>query len=814
MRSPRSSSSLAALVAGCGLLGIGSDLPEPSTDSARGRDQSTIILDRDGRAVAKLFAEQDRTDRELKEISPSLRQAVIATEDRRFYEHSGVDLTGTFRALFTDIKEGEARQGGSTITQQYVKQAFVTDEKTLKRKVSEAMLARRLERKYTKDQILELYLNTIYFGHGAYGVEAASQAYFGKHAHQLTLAQSALLAGLIQSPNGHDPATNPDGALKRRDTVLALMKNQGYITAAEYEKAVSTPIKLAKPKHAATVAPYFMEWVRAQLISKYGQDAVYRGGLRVYTTLDRNLQKAAERAIAKHLNRPGDPSAALVAVDPASGEVLAMVGGRNFSKQQFNVAVQGKRQPGSAFKPFVLASALSNNISSEQTFTSGPARLRLANGQTWKVTGSAAGGPMRLRAATEKSVNSVFAQLILKDGPEKTVAMAHKLGVAEDLEEVPAIALGGLEHGVSPLSMAAAYSTFAAGGIATTPHSITKVVKSNGVVLMEAEPKRKKALSPAVAYLVTDMLKGVITKGTGHNAAIGRPAAGKTGTTEKNNDAWFAGYTPDLAAAVWMGYANGSKPMKSVHGMTVTGGSFPALIWADFMREALANKPPAQFKQPTGLKRATICLQTGLVATPYCPQRGSGLFLAGHLPKSCTVHASAPKVVVPNVVGMTKDAAIAALKKLSIAFAVVEQEFTNVTAGTVAEQTPKAGSVATSATVVNLVVAKSPVAVAPPVALIQGPAAAAVHEKITFNGSGSTSGNGISSYLWSFGDGTGATGACRDASVRGRRHLHRDPARHRYQGPALRDDPDRDGQLSLGHPAEEVPCSRLAVRLD
>ena len=750
---------LAIVVSGCGLLGLNSDLPDPSAASARGRDQSTVIYDRQGHIIAKLFAEQDRTDRALKDIPPAFRQAVIATEDRRFYEHSGVDVIGILRAVFTDIKEGSKAQGGSTITQQYVKQAFVTDEKTLKRKVSEALLARKLERKYTKDQILELYLNTIYFGRGAYGVEAASQAYFGKQTYRLTLPESALLAGLIQSPNGYSPYTNPQGALKRRNTVLSLMKAQGYISADQYSKAAATSIKLAKPKRQATKAPYFMEWVRSQLVAKYGEEAVYRGGLRVYTTLDLRMQQAAERAIAAELDRPADPSAALVAIKPSTGEVLAMVGGRSFSKQQFNVAVQGKRQPGSAFKPFVLASALSDGISSEQTFTSGPARLKLPDGQTWKVTGSSVGGPMRLRVATEKSVNAVFARLILKDGPGKTVAMAHKLGIAEDLEEVPAIALGGLEHGVSPLSMAAAYSTFAAGGRSIAPYSITKVAKANGVVLLTAEPKKERSLEPAVSYLVTDILRGVIRRGTGRSADIGRPAAGKTGTTEKNNDAWFVGYTPDLAASVWVGYANGAKPMTSVHGITVTGGSFPARIWARFMREALKSTPETDFGRPDGLKRVTICLETGLAATPYCPHTGSGLFLTGHLPKSCTLHATAPKTTVPDLIGMTKEAAVAALRRLSIAYAVVERDFTNVKAGTVADQSPRAGSVATSSTVVTLIVSRGASAVAPPTARIVGPSTATVHDKLTFDGSGSTAGSGVTSYLWSFGDGTGATGA-------------------------------------------------------
>jgi len=372
-------------IGGCAALSA--SLPDPSTTKARGRDQSTVILDRDGRLLARLFAEQNRSDQPLQKMPATLRQAVVATEDQRFYEHAGVDPAGIARALVADVVLGKKSQGGSTITQQYIKNAFGTPEKTLKRKVEEALLANKIEKSYSKDQILELYLNTIYFGHGAYGVEAASQVYFGKGVEKLDLAESAMLAGVIKSPGHYSPYLDAVAAKNRRDTVLGQMRAQSYITAEQQATAVAEPVKTVGLKSSAAAAPYFVEWVKDQLLKQYGEDRLYRGGLVVRTTLDLKSQAAAEKAVTGTLNKKADPSAALVAVRPGTGEVIAMVGGRDFKTQQFNVAVQGSgRQPGSAFKPFVLATALANGVSPEQTFESGPIKLPVGD-KTWSVTG-------------------------------------------------------------------------------------------------------------------------------------------------------------------------------------------------------------------------------------------------------------------------------------------------------------------------------------------------------------------------------------------------------------------------------------------
>jgi penicillin-binding protein 1A len=647
--------------------------------------------------------------------------------------------------------------GGSTITQQYVKIAIVTDERTIKRKLMEAMLAYRLEKNYTKDQILELYLNTIYFGHGSYGVQTAAQKYFGKNVKDLDLAQCAMIAGVIKSPGRYSPFLDEDAARGRRATVLGQMAELGYATEADADAAAKSDFDLVELKKASGKAPYFVEYVKSLLSEEYGSEAVYHSGLRVKTTLDLTMQAAAEKAVANALDKDSDPSASLVAVDPKTGEILAMVGGRDFQTQQYNVAVQGHRQPGSAFKPFVLATALMNNISSESTYSCGPASFPISGGQTWKVTGASGGrtGAMRLREATEDSVNSVYAAVILDVGAKKVAATAKDMGIATPITAVPAIALGGLKEGVTPLEMASAYGTLANGGINVPAHGILEVKDSSGKTLEVAIPEGTRAIPAAVAYLTTDILKGVISNGTGSRARIGRTAAGKTGTTQQYRDAWFCGYTPDLAASVWVGFADSQKAMLSIHGRKVTGGSFPAEIWAAFMKEALKDTPKSEFKQPAGLVSTKICLESGQKAGEYCTKTGRGLFLTAHAPGVCELHKTPIDPPVPDLIGMTKEAALSALQKLGIEYKVKEKVYDDVAAGIVAEQTPQAGSETTAKTVVTVVVSKGTAADKAPVpSFTFTPVAPKSGDKLTFDASASTDDGTIAKYSWEFGDGT------------------------------------------------------------
>ena len=747
---------LAALIALTGIAGcvaykrITDDLPDLSK-AAEPLAEKSVIYDRDGAVLVELFAEQNRTYVPLSTIPMPLRQGVIATEDQRFYEHEGVDVLGIARALWVDVTQGK-RHGGSTITQQYVVNTFVKREATVTRKVKEAILAYRLEKDYSKDEILEKYLNAIYYGHGAYGVQAAAETYFGKDVSDLTVAECALIAGIIKSPGNYSPRNDMEAATNRRATVLGQMLEMGFVDQTVHDAAVAEPITIAEPKPTSAKAPYFVEWVKQKLIDEYGPDALYKGGLRVKTTVSLKHQQAAEKAISSVLDRKDDPSAALVAVDPGTGEVLAMVGGKDFNTQQFNIAAQGKRQPGSSFKPFVLVAGLEAGVSPEQTYESRAAQFTIPGGQTWKVTG-ASGGPMRLRVATEKSVNSVFAQLILEVGADKVADAATRMGIATEINAVPAIALGSQE--VTPLEMASSYATLANGGTHYDPHGILEVSDVGGDVLFTASVEGTEAISPAVAYLVTDMLKGVISKGTGTAAKIGRPAAGKTGTTQEYRDAWFVGYTPQLAAAVWMGHPESQTEMTNVHGKKVTGGSFPAQIWAAFMKAALEDTDKSEFEKPKGLASLSICLESGQKATEFCTKTGKGLFLAKHVPVDCELHAGPTTVDVPNLVGMLKNEAIALLKSLSLGFNVTEKPVDGVPAGMVSSQSPKFGSVVESGTVISFVVSTGKATDEPPVPLATyTPVAPKPNDVITFDASASTDDGSITKYAWEFGDGT------------------------------------------------------------
>ena len=737
---------------------VARSLPDP-TAQARGRDQTTKVYDRDDELIVELFAEQNRTDVPLAEIPILLRNAVIATEDKRFYEHAGVDPLGILRALVVDIRTRSTAQGGSTITQQYVVNAFIEREDTLMRKLREALLAYRLEKDHSKDEILEMYLNTIYFGHGAYGIESASQIYFDKSVGDLSLAESAMIAAVIRSPGTWSPYLDPDAAEARRVLVLGLMLEQGYIAQADHDAAVAAEVVVAGLEQSAKVAPYFVEHVKAELTEEYGAEAVYRGGLIVKTSIDLDMQRAAEEVARAALDEEDDPSAALVALDPRTGEILAMVGGTDFASQQFNVAVQGRRQPGSAFKPFVLVTALENGVSPEQTFESGAVTLDVPGSTDWSVTGASGGGPMRLREATERSINAVFAQLILDVGADRVAQTAQRMGITSDIVPVPAIALGGLERGVSPLEMASAYGSLANGGEHAAPVSILEVRDLEGTVLFASEPTVERVVDADVAYLTTDLLTGVITRGTGRAAAIGRPAAGKTGTTQAYRDAWFVGYTPDVACAVWVGYPEEQREMDSVHGRRVTGGSFPAEIWAAFMKRALGEREPASFARPSGLVNVEICRDTGLATTEWCESRSTGLFLADHTPRACDLHTGPAEVELPNLIGRTKEEALALLGSLQLLFDVDEREVAGVPVGIVADQDPPGGTVVTTDTVISLVVSTGERDSEPPVpAFDWDPDPPVAGEAIEFDASASTDDGEITGYLWELGDGGEATG--------------------------------------------------------
>jgi penicillin-binding protein 1A len=589
---------------------IASDVAALEPSTSKRPQQLGYIYASDGKTVlATLRGDESRIVVASDDISPLMKQAIVAVEDRRFWEHQGVDYRGILRAVWADVRHKAVVEGGSTITQQFVKNTYTHQERTISRKLKEAALAWQLERKWSKDRILTAYLNTIYFGNGAYGIEMAARVYFHEHARDLTLAQSALLAGLPASPGAYDPATNPKAAESRRRVVLQMMRDEGLISLKEQLTADAQ--KLPKPRdiHLPVTAGrqgYFAEYVKQQLVPYYGSGKVFGGGLKVYTTIDLDLQRLAAEAIDEWLPERDDPAAALVAIDPRDGRVLAMVGGRNYKKSQFNLAVQGERQPGSSFKPFVLATALSEGISPQTQFTSQPTVINLGD-KLWSVHNyeNSYLGTIDLVDATTYSDNSVYAQLTAQVGPGNVAAMAKRLGIQSPLNDYFAIGLGA--EAVNPLEMARAFSTFAHNGVrvdgsilGNTPRAVTKVVDGNRVE--KNEPVDKQVLDPNDAATLNSILQNVVTAGTGTRAALtDRVVAGKTGTTENYGDAWFVGYTPQLAVAVWVGYPNKLVPMLTqFEGGPVAGGTYPALIWKSFIEKALKveNDPPESFPSP------------------------------------------------------------------------------------------------------------------------------------------------------------------------------------------------------------------------
>ena len=585
-------------------------------DSLRSVDigANTFVYAADGSLLGSIPAERNREPVTAKDMSLWIRKATIAIEDRRFFEHNGVDIEGTARAAVANIKAGGIVEGGSTITQQLVRNLYISRERTVQRKVKEACLATKLDRARTKEWILTTYLNQVFFGNRAYGIEAASRTYFSKPASRLLLSEAALLAGLTQAPSVYNPFTVPARALARRNEVLRAMLDTGVVTPRVYKLAVAAKLDLRRGKvYDAIREPYFFGYVRDRLIEEYGPQPVRSGGLKVYTTIIPRYQRLAERAIRETLDERDDPAAALISISPRTGAIRAMAAiVPNRPKNQFNLLSQARRQPGSTFKTFVLAAAVEQGINPDSTYyVSAPFTYRIHpagncdDGSWWCVKTYANDyyGWSSIRSATLRSDNSVYAQLTLDVTPEKVADVARRMGVRSQLDVkgafVPSIGLGSIA--VSPLDIASSYATLAAEGVYSEPMAIRRVVLDDGTVDTRAgwgKPKRRRAISEGAAAIVTRILEQNIQSGTGTRAAFARPAAGKTGTAELNVDAWFAGYTPELATAVWMGYTRAEIPLDSVHGIAVTGGSFPAEMWRLFMEPALEGREPVSFPEP------------------------------------------------------------------------------------------------------------------------------------------------------------------------------------------------------------------------
>ncbi len=551
------------------------------------------------------------------EIPKVVRDAVVAIEDARFWSHPGVDAVGIARAVVVNLRRGTRAQGGSTITQQLARNLFLSPEKSYVRKFQEAIIALLLEARFSKSEILALYLNRVYFGDGAYGIDEAARTYFGKAAQELTLPEGALLAGLLRAPSRYSPYANPELALERRSIVLSRMEELGLVTAEEAQAAKDAPLELAGRRGGE--APYFVDYVENWLVERFGADRVFHDGLHVVTTLDRKVQEAAEAALGGH-------QGAVVALDPQTGHVVAMVGGRDYVESQFNRATQSRRQPGSAFKPFVYAAALEqgwqmNDLVEDVPRTWGDYSPQNFRGEYW--------GRVTMKHALVESLNNGSVWLLERVGVDRAIALARRLGITTLTPDDRhlALALGGLTQGVIPLEMAAAYVPFANGGLWHEPVPVKEVRDRHGALLYQHRPAPRRVLSEEVAFFITDMLRDAVERGTGTAAAIGRPQAGKTGTTDDQRSAWFVGYTPDLVAAVYIGNDDGT-PLQG------GGGTLAAPVWSRMMSAALAGRPAVDFPVPPWVVTGVpVDIFTGLLAGEGCPYRESDSFVAWRAPR-------------------------------------------------------------------------------------------------------------------------------------------------------------------------------------
>jgi penicillin-binding protein 1A len=641
-------------VAGGALYAQLQELPDISNLNDFKPSEATRIYDINNNLISQLWLEQ-RTIVTLDKIPEALQNAVIATEDERFYKHWGLDLVGIVRAFTVNVLAGGLREGASTITQQLARTLFLTQEKTLARKVREALLSIQIEKNYSKKQILEMYLNDIYYGEGAYGVESAARTYFGKHLEDLTLPECAMLAGIPKSPSHFDPYKFPLEALRRRNLVLDRMAATSYITMQEATEAKNMPIELKKIE--VQNAPYFVEYVRQQLEARYGSNAVYKGGLAVYTTLDMKLQEVAQRAIAHGVenaeivarktrltNIPVNQpiQGALLAMDPHSGAIRAMVGGVDYRKSVFNRSIQAHRQPGSAFKPIIYTAAIENGYTMADVFLDSPIVYQdPSSGKPWKPVNFSDKfrGPTTLHTALMFSINVVTIKLLEKLGIQPVVSVARRLGITTPIKPNLSLGLGTSE--VTLEEMVQAFSVFPNQGVRVEPFAILTVKDNAGHVLENNTPVGESVLDPMVAYIMLSTMKDVIDHGTGRiirRLGFAYPAAGKTGTTNENVDAWFIGYTPDLTCGVWVGYDE-----RQSLGKRQTGGETAAPIWAEFMKAATAGTTPKDFEPPKGaeneLVRKKICLDSGLLASPYCYRTRDELFKKETVPtKNCNLH--------------------------------------------------------------------------------------------------------------------------------------------------------------------------------
>jgi penicillin-binding protein 1A len=613
------------------------DLPEVQTLEEYKPSITSRVYSDNNKLLAEFFLE-NRTPVVLESVPEMLIKALIATEDVRFYSHYGLDFRGIARALYRNIRAGKVLEGGSTLTQQLAKILFLTPERSYTRKLKEMILALRIEQRYTKREILSLYLNQIYFGNGAYGIEAAAQIYFGKSAKDLNVEECALLAGLPRSPKYYSPFKSPASALGRRAYVLNRMVAAGIITRSQAEDAKRTPFPVQTPIKLGGSAPYFVEYVRQKVEERFGSSILYSGGLNIYTSINDELQKYAEDAVTSGLakiearlktKRKEPLQAALIAIEPLTGRIRAMVGGRNYRQSQFNRSWQALRQPGSAFKPIIFAAALNRGFGASDILDDSPLVIKVDRKKNWSPENFTRTyqGPVTLSWAFTQSLNVPTVRMLEKIGINEAIQYAKKIGIKSPLAPYLSLALGSSD--VTLLELTSAYAVFADHGIRIGPVSILTISDNTGRVLYMNDTVPAQVTSPETAYLVTNLLKGVIAQGTGWKAReLGRSAAGKTGTTNDYRDAWFIGYTPSLVAGVWVGYDNHSGI-----GPKETGARVALPLWLEFMKKAHAGREPEDFSVPEGIIFKQVEPRSGLLCADNCRSSIREAYLPGTEPR-------------------------------------------------------------------------------------------------------------------------------------------------------------------------------------